>query len=100
LTGPPIHEATVDGSTPSGRPDAMFCGRGTGYATGEEAGSRRPHGTVIMESRRTVLGHPGHPMLVTFPLGLFVTAVILDLADLAGGGVSAWLGGELVDRAG
>jgi uncharacterized membrane protein len=35
-----------------------------------------------MESRLKILGHPVHPMLVMFPLGLFVTAVIFDLADL------------------
>jgi uncharacterized membrane protein len=38
-----------------------------------------------MESRLKVLGHPVHPMLVMFPLGLFVTAVIFDFADLVGG---------------
>lgn len=38
-----------------------------------------------MESRIKVLGHPVHPMLVMFPIGLFVTAVIFDLVDLVGG---------------
>lgn len=38
-----------------------------------------------MESRLKLLGHPIHPMLVMFPLGLFVTAVIFDFADLVGG---------------
>lgn len=38
-----------------------------------------------MESRLKVLGHPVHPMLVMFPLGLFVTAVIFDVADVVGG---------------
>jgi uncharacterized membrane protein len=32
-----------------------------------------------------LLGHPLHPMLVMFPLGLLVTAVIFDFADLIGG---------------
>ncbi|HYN96868.1 MAG TPA: DUF2231 domain-containing protein [Pilimelia sp.] len=38
-----------------------------------------------MESRLKLLGHPIHPMLVMFPLGLFVTAVIFDFVDVAGG---------------
>jgi len=38
-----------------------------------------------MESRLKLLGHPVHPMLVMFPLGLFVTAVIFDFADIVGG---------------
>lgn len=38
-----------------------------------------------MESRLKLLGHPIHPMLVMFPLGLFVTAVIFDFADIVGG---------------
>jgi uncharacterized membrane protein len=32
-----------------------------------------------MESRAKLLGHPIHPMLVVFPLGLFVVAVVFDL---------------------
>jgi uncharacterized membrane protein len=43
-----------------------------------------------MESRLKVLGHPVHPMLVMFPLALFVTAVAFDLADIVGG--PAYLG--------
>jgi uncharacterized membrane protein len=38
-----------------------------------------------MESRLKVLGHPVHPMLVMFPLALFVSGVIFDLVDLFGG---------------
>lgn len=38
-----------------------------------------------MESRLKALGHPLHPMLVMFPIGLFVTAVIFDLIDVFGG---------------
>ncbi|ASW53300.1 DUF2231 domain-containing protein [Plantactinospora sp. KBS50] len=38
-----------------------------------------------MESRLKVLGHPVHPMLVMFPVALFVTAVLFDLADAFGG---------------
>ncbi|KXK62009.1 hypothetical protein AWW66_10730 [Micromonospora rosaria] len=40
-----------------------------------------------MESRLRVHGHPIQPMLVTFPFGLFVSATVFDLADLAGGPV-------------
>jgi uncharacterized membrane protein len=35
-----------------------------------------------MESRARVLGHPAHPILVAFPLGLFSTAVIFDILYL------------------
>src|SRR5690349_22912007 len=35
-----------------------------------------------MKSRVRALGHPVHPMLIVFPLGLFVTAVIFDLVQL------------------
>jgi uncharacterized membrane protein len=35
-----------------------------------------------MESRARVLGHPAHPILVAFPLGLFSTAVIFDIVYL------------------
>ncbi|MER7418826.1 DUF2231 domain-containing protein [Micromonospora peucetia] len=38
-----------------------------------------------MESRLKVLGHPLHPMLVMFPVGLLVTAVLFDLVDTVGG---------------
>jgi uncharacterized membrane protein len=38
-----------------------------------------------MRSRLRIAGHPIHPMLVMFPLGLFATAVIFDAADLLGG---------------
>jgi uncharacterized membrane protein len=35
-----------------------------------------------VESRARVAGHPVHPMLIAFPLGLLVTAVIFDLIGL------------------
>ena len=38
-----------------------------------------------MESRLKVLGHPVHPMLVMFPVGLLVTAVLFDVVDTVGG---------------
>ena len=39
-----------------------------------------------MESRFKVLGHPVHPMLVVFPLGLLSTAVVFDLIYLVTSG--------------
>jgi uncharacterized membrane protein len=38
-----------------------------------------------MESRAKLLGHAIHPMLITFPIGLFVTAVIFDIMHLVTG---------------
>ncbi|WP_328417030.1 MULTISPECIES: DUF2231 domain-containing protein [unclassified Micromonospora] len=38
-----------------------------------------------MQSRLRVQGHPIQPMLVTFPFGLFVSATVFDLTDVAGG---------------
>jgi uncharacterized membrane protein len=35
-----------------------------------------------VESRAKVLGHPAHPMLIVFPLGLLTTAVIFDILFL------------------
>lgn len=35
-----------------------------------------------MESRAKVLGHPAHPILIVFPLGLLATAVIIDVLYL------------------
>ena len=36
-----------------------------------------------MESRTKLFGHPVHPMLIVFPLGLLGTAVVFDLIRLA-----------------
>jgi uncharacterized membrane protein len=36
-----------------------------------------------MESKAKLLGHPIHPMLIVFPLGLLATAVIFDWIALA-----------------
>src|SRR3982750_1528088 len=44
-----------------------------------------------MESRAKLLGHPVHPMLIVFPLGLLATAVIFDSIALATGD-GAWSG--------
>lgn len=38
-----------------------------------------------MNSRIKLLGHPLHPMLVVYPLGLWSTAVILDLIFMGNG---------------
>ena len=38
-----------------------------------------------MESRAKLFGHPIHPMLIVFPLGLLVTAVVFDILLLATG---------------
>lgn len=35
-----------------------------------------------MESRTKVAGHPIHPMLVTFPIGLLLTAIAFDIVYL------------------
>jgi uncharacterized membrane protein len=46
-----------------------------------------------MQSRAKLLGHPVHPMLIVFPLGLLATAVIFDIlyliTDHAGFNVTA-----------
>jgi uncharacterized membrane protein len=38
-----------------------------------------------MESRVKFAGHPVHPMLIVFPLGLLTTAVIFDIISLVSG---------------
>jgi uncharacterized membrane protein len=38
-----------------------------------------------MESKAKLFGHPIHPMLIVFPLGLFIAAVIFDILYLATG---------------
>ncbi len=35
-----------------------------------------------MESKVKIFGHPTHPMLVVFPIGLFATAVIFDILSM------------------
>jgi uncharacterized membrane protein len=41
-------------------------------------------GKQAMESRVKFLGHPVHPQLIVFPLGLLATAVIFDIITFAG----------------
>lgn len=38
-----------------------------------------------MESKAKIAGHPIHPMLVVFPLGLFISAVVFDILYLING---------------
>jgi uncharacterized membrane protein len=49
---------------------------------GTESPCRKQVLEAEMESRAKALGHPVHPMLIVFPLGLFVTGVVFDLAYL------------------
>jgi uncharacterized membrane protein len=44
-----------------------------------------------MESRAKFLGHPVHPMLIVFPLGLLATAVIFDIVGLVRGSTSLFM---------
>src|SRR5205823_5893068 len=49
-----------------------------------------------MESKAKLLGHPIHPMLIVFPLGLLATAVAFDIvglstADASWSGISFWM---------
>lgn len=49
-----------------------------------------------MESKAKVMGHPVHPILVTFPLGLLTASVIFDVVHLLAGGarwaeISFWM---------
>lgn len=49
-----------------------------------------------MQSKARLLGHPIHPMLVTFPIGLLATSLIFDIVSLATdaakwGEIARWL---------
>jgi uncharacterized membrane protein len=44
-----------------------------------------------MESKAKLFGHPIHPMLIVFPLGLLATSVVFDLLYLASSNAS-WAG--------
>jgi uncharacterized membrane protein len=41
--------------------------------------------SAAMESRAKLFGHPIHPMLIVFPLGLFISAVVFDVVYLSTG---------------
>ena len=49
-----------------------------------------------MESRAKLFGHPIHPILIPFPLGLLTTSVVFDVVYLLAGdgkwaGISFWM---------
>jgi len=49
-----------------------------------------------MESKARVMGHPIHPILVPFPIGLLTTSVLFDVVHLLAGGarwaeISFWM---------
>ena len=49
-----------------------------------------------MESKARVMGHPIHPMLIPFPLGLLTTSVVFDIVHLLTGSekwsvISFWM---------
>jgi uncharacterized membrane protein len=49
-----------------------------------------------MQSKAKILGHPAHPILIVFPLGLLSTAVVFDIIYLVTGSpnfvtVSYWM---------
>src|SRR5438094_74201 len=44
--------------------------------------SLREQEAQLMESKAKLAGHPIHPMLIVFPLGLLVTALIFDIVYL------------------
>lgn len=43
-----------------------------------------------MRSKASIAGHPIHPMIVPIPIGLFVFALIADLASMVNGASDAW----------
>src|SRR5690242_14125762 len=45
------------------------------------AGIRRSPGGVHMQGKATLFGHPIHPILVSFPIGFFVGALISDIVS-------------------
>ena len=56
-----------------------------------------------MESKAKLLGHPIHPMLIVFPLGLLATAVAFDIVGLSTGdaswfGISFWMIAAVLGR--
>src|SRR5512133_1040783 len=46
-----------------------------------------------MRSKAAVRSHPIHPMLVAFPIGLFITSLIFDLIGTQRGNASLWAAG-------
>jgi uncharacterized membrane protein len=61
-----------------------------------EVRNTRTEGGIRMESRAKIAGHPVHPMLIVFPLGLLATAVVFDVIYLVSGNgkwaeISYWM---------
>ncbi len=46
-----------------------------------------------MRSKAAIAAHPIHPMLVTFPIGLWITALVLDLIGISRGAATLWAAG-------
>lgn len=46
-----------------------------------------------MRSKAAIQSHPIHPMLVAFPIGLFITSLIFDLIGTQRGNASLWAAG-------
>src|SRR5688572_7590929 len=49
-----------------------------------------------MQGKAKVLGHPIHPFMIVFPLGLLATSVVFDIVRLATGniywsGIAYWM---------
>lgn len=53
-----------------------------------------------MESKVRLLGHPVHPMLIVFPLGLLATSVIFDILELITGNEDFYVAAAYVMAAG
>ena len=43
-----------------------------------------------MRTPASIAGHPVHPMLITFPIGLLVFSLICDLISLRGANLETW----------
>ncbi len=67
------------------RPGRLGSGRNTGNTFSLNSRFDIPKGNVVMESRIKVAGHPLHPMLIVFPLGLLVTSFVFDIVHVATG---------------
>ena len=46
-----------------------------------------------MRSRAAIASHPIHPILVSFPIGLWITALVLDLIGISRGVATLWAAG-------
>lgn len=46
-----------------------------------------------MRSKAAIASHPIHPMLISFPIGLWITALVLDLIGISRGVATLWAAG-------